>query len=106
MAALIVAAALVVAHRLGAGLVPTLLIGLNLATFVLYGYDKAVAGRGWVRVPERVLHGLALVGGSPAALFSQRFFRHKTSKPEFQKVFVATLLLQLAAVVGVVLVAR
>ena len=42
-----------------------LLIALNGATIMLYGYDKAVAGGAKTRVPEAVLHVLALIGGSP-----------------------------------------
>jgi uncharacterized membrane protein YsdA (DUF1294 family) len=75
-------------------------LGLNAATLGLYAYDKAVAGRGRLRVPERVLHGLALCGGSLAALTGQRLFRHKVSKPAFQRVFVATLLVQLGLILG------
>jgi uncharacterized membrane protein YsdA (DUF1294 family) len=38
-------------------------------------------------VPEVVLHGLALAGGSPAALLAMRLFRHKTAKSGFRFVF-------------------
>src|SRR5215472_11891964 len=38
------------------------LIAVNLTTFGYYGYDKACARRLARRVPEVVLHGLALVG--------------------------------------------
>ena len=41
------------------------LIGINVATFLLYGYDKRAAGGGGLR-PERVLHGAELLGGTPA----------------------------------------
>lgn len=63
------------------------LAGINLAALVLYGYDKAIAGGTRTRVPETVLHGVALMGGSPAALAGQLLFRHKTVKPSFQLAF-------------------
>jgi uncharacterized membrane protein YsdA (DUF1294 family) len=69
---------------------PPLLIALaavNTATFFLYAYDKAVAGRQRLRVPERVLHALALFGGTIAALVAQRLLRHKVSKYAFQRTF-------------------
>ena len=71
-----------------------LLTGINAATFLLYGYDKAIAGGTRLRVPEAVLQGLAFLGGSPAALLGQQVFRHKTSKVSFQRRFWLILLLQ------------
>ncbi|HEY9147657.1 MAG TPA: DUF1294 domain-containing protein, partial [Gammaproteobacteria bacterium] len=70
------------------------LAAVNLITIMMYGYDKAVAGTGKVRVPELLLHLLALLGGSPAALLAQRLFRHKTRKAPFQLVFWLTVALQ------------
>jgi len=63
------------------------LLSVNLVTFLFYAYDKWSAGGELLRVPEKVLHGLALLGGSPSALASQRLLRHKTSKSSFQMVF-------------------
>lgn len=71
---------------------------MNAATLLLYGYDKAVAGGRATRVPEFLLQGLAFAGGSPAALVSQIVFRHKTSKPAFQRVFWGIVALQAAAI--------
>ena len=73
------------------------LAGVNLATILLYGYDKAVAGGTKLRVPEKVLHLLALLGGSPGALLGRSMFRHKTSKPSFRAVFWLIVVLQLGA---------
>ncbi len=75
------------------------LITLSLVTFLFYGYDKsqAVSHRG--RIPEAVLHGLALAGGTPGALAGQVVFRHKTQKLSFRAVFI------MIAVVQVVLAA-
>ena len=63
------------------------LAAVNLVTLALYGYDKLIAGSRWPRVPESLLHGLALLGGSPAALAGQRLFRHKTVKAGFRVIF-------------------
>jgi len=44
-------------------------VGANAATVLLYLYDKGAARTPRrQRVPELVLHALALAGGSPAAL--------------------------------------
>jgi uncharacterized membrane protein YsdA (DUF1294 family) len=76
------------------------LAGVNAATILLYGYDKAVAGGARLRVPENVLHLLALLGGSPAALLSQAVFRHKTVKTSFRKMFWLIVALQVAILGG------
>lgn len=73
------------------------LAGVNLATIALYGYDKAVAGGTWRRVPENVLHLVAFVGGSPGALLSMTLFRHKTVKVSFRRVYWLIVVLQAAA---------
>lgn len=72
---------------------------VNAVTFVLYGYDKAIAGSSALRVPEVVLQLLALLGGSPAALIAQQIFRHKTRKTSFQRLFWAIAIAQIAALV-------
>ena len=76
------------------------LIAVNAVTFLFYGFDKAIAGRGVLRVPEVVLHLLALVGGSPAALVGQKLFRHKTAKDSFQSAYWAVVILQSAIIVA------
>jgi len=63
------------------------LLAINISTFLLYGYDKFVSKGERLRVPELNLQALALLGGSPAALLAQRFFRHKTIKESFQIIY-------------------
>lgn len=75
------------------------LIGINVATFALYGYDKAAAGRVSRRVPEVVLHGAELLGGTPAAFVAQRVFHHKTQKSSFRLSFWIIVAIQVAAVI-------
>ena len=71
----------------------------SLATFVVYGIDKAAAQRSWRRVPEAHLHLLSLLGGWPGALIAQQLFRHKTRKQPFRTVFFLTVLANVGAVV-------
>ena len=73
------------------------LFGVNLATFGQYAYDKRAAQRDDWRIPEAVLHGHALLGGSPAALLAQQTLRHKTRKTSFQFVFWLIVALQAGA---------
>ncbi len=76
------------------------LAAVNLVELLLAGYDKLVAGSNAVRVPERLLHIVALLGGSPALLAAMALFRHKTRKTSFKVFLVLVLVLQAAAVVG------
>ena len=59
------------------------LIAVNVTTFLLYGYDKFQAPREGTRVPEVVLHGLALAGGFVGGWLGMLLFRHKIRKPVF-----------------------
>ena len=52
-------------------------------TFILYEFDKAQSKKGGWRVPEVVLHGLALSGGFPGGWAGRPMFRHKTKKGLF-----------------------
>jgi uncharacterized membrane protein YsdA (DUF1294 family) len=63
------------------------IVAINVSTAIIYGYDKIFSGTRCLRVPEKILHGFALIGGSPSALISQNIFRHKTLKREFQKTY-------------------
>ena len=69
--------------------------GLSLVTFVFYGYDKRQSIKGKIRVPELILHLLALAGGTFGALAGQTAFKHKTSKRKFLLIFWGTVLLQI-----------
>ena len=80
----------------------SILLAVNVATFISYGYDKKVSGTRLWRLPERFLHLLSFVGGSPSAFLAQRLFRHKTAKSAFQRVYWAIVFLQLV-IVGIAL---
>ena len=75
------------------------LIATNVVTFLFYGYDKWIAGSSFTRLPEKVLHGLAVLGGSPAALIAQKLFRHKTIKKSFQIVYWLIVVIQIVGLV-------
>jgi uncharacterized membrane protein YsdA (DUF1294 family) len=74
------------------------LIGISVITLLFYGYDKRQAIMNNTRIPELVLHILALMGGTPGAFLGELFFRHKTKKPRFRIVFLMIVLVQ--AVLG------
>jgi uncharacterized membrane protein YsdA (DUF1294 family) len=50
---------------------------LTATTFVMYGLDKGLSGIGNVRIPERILHLLAILGGFLGGWLGMVFFRHK-----------------------------
>ena len=66
-------------------------------TFVYYGFDKWQAGRGGWRVPELMLHALALIGGFVGGGAGMLTFHHKTRKPVFIVVLLVSLVLHVAA---------
>ena len=72
------------------------LILVNLAAFILYGYDKSCAKKNKRRVPERTLLFWAWIGGSIGAFLGMRFFHHKTLKPKF---FVVPVLMVLEIII-------
>ena len=84
------------------GLSPILawLVGWSVPAFAMYGIDKRQAQRDGWRVPEVVLHGLALVGGVVGAWAGRTVFRHKTQKPMFLMVLVLASLLWAVVVVA------
>ena len=63
------------------------MIVINVLTFCVYGLDKWKAIQGKWRTPEKVLLGLALIGGSLGALLGMEIFRHKTKHLSF-RIFV------------------
>lgn len=60
-----------------------LLLGYNFIVFLMYGWDKLRARKGWWRIPESTLLWLAAAFGGPGAWLAMRTFHHKTHKPRF-----------------------
>lgn len=73
------------------------LVAINLVTLVAYRYDKYVAGKGPTRIPEVILLGLALLGGSPLAYIAmyQLKPRHKTQSSGFLAAYWAIVAVQI-----------
>jgi len=71
---------------------------VTLLTFSFYGFDKHRAVRQKGRIPEVVLHLLALAGGTVGAFAGQLIFRHKTKKLKFRLVFFAIIAVQIGFV--------
>ncbi|WP_200918735.1 DUF1294 domain-containing protein [Sphingomonas sp. Leaf231] len=72
--------------------VATAVLAINLLTILCFATDKRAAERGERRIRESTLLWLAAIGGSPAAFWARRLFRHKARKQPF------SLRLQLIAV--------
>ncbi|MBR2685932.1 MAG: DUF1294 domain-containing protein [Erysipelotrichaceae bacterium] len=74
----------------------TYLIGyitVNLAVFLLYGYDKFKAKHDGWRIPEKVLL-LSAVAGILGALAGMTVFHHKTKKKKFYLLLPLILILE------------
>ena len=81
------------------GLFWSWIIGVSIASFGTYGYDKSIAGRGVMRVPEVVLHLLTALGGTIGSFAAMQIFRHKTQKKSFQLVFWVIVVIQIVVIV-------
>lgn len=80
-------------------LYPALVIGLSMALFLLYGFDKRRAIAGGGRVPEVVLHGLALAGGFAGGWAGRAAFRHKTRNVGFLAVLLISTIVHAVIIV-------
>ncbi len=68
----------------GTSLVASYAIGVNVASLIVMGLDKSLSASGSLRVPEKVLFALAVLGGGVGILLGMHVFRHKTRKVAFQ----------------------
>lgn len=78
-----------------------LLLAMSIVAILVYWWDKRRAQTGRRRVPEKVLHLLAVGGGWPGAWWAQRRLRHKTQKVKFLTVFWLLVVVHLAVVAAV-----
>lgn len=76
-------------------LLVTYLAIINIATFCLYGIDKSAAVKEKRRIPNRVLLGLAVLGGTIGAWMGMYTFRHKTKKWYYTIIVPVILILQI-----------
>jgi uncharacterized membrane protein YsdA (DUF1294 family)/cold shock CspA family protein len=96
----IVVAGIVIFLRLqGVSWAVAWLVAISPATAAVFAWDKHKALLYGRRVPEAVLLGLALVGGSPGAAVAMAGLRHKTRKTSFLVGFGVVVLIQAALVV-------
>ena len=75
---------------------------VNIVTFFLYGIDKWKAKRSKWRVSEATLIWLAVFGGSVGAWLGMKAWHHKTQHKKFKYGLPLILLMQIAAVVGII----
>jgi uncharacterized membrane protein YsdA (DUF1294 family) len=69
------------------------ILAWSVVTFAFYGYDKHQAVAHRLRVPEIVLHLLALIGGFLGGWAGRAYFHHKTRKPVFLVVLIVATIL-------------
>jgi len=72
---------------------------INLITVGVYWLDKRRAQKGRRRISEKELLLWAAAGGSPAAFYAMRKFRHKTQKTSFRTWYWLIVATQVGAVV-------
>ena len=75
------------------------LVVINLLAFVLYGIDKKRARDHAWRISERMLIGIALIGGSVGAIAGMLLFHHKTRHWYFRYGLPLILIVQAVAAV-------
>ncbi|MBE5960107.1 MAG: DUF1294 domain-containing protein [Lachnospiraceae bacterium] len=73
---------------------------MNLAGYISMGIDKRKAKRGDYRIPERVLFGIAIFGGSIGSIIGMQKFRHKTKHKSFVYGMPAILCLHIITIVA------
>ena len=79
----------------GSGILILWLILINLVLFIMMGVDKWKARRHRWRIPEKVLLGTAIIGGSAGGILGMLIFHHKTKHPKFYIGYPVILVVQL-----------
>jgi len=79
-------------------IIQTYLVLINAAGLLIMLLDKKKARRGAWRIPEKILIGVALLGGSIGVLAGMYLFRHKTKHPRFSIGLPVLLILQVSLV--------
>ncbi len=60
------------------------LLLINIAGFLMMGFDKLQAAKGGWRTPEKTFFTISLIGGVFGVISGMFAFRHKTRKASFQ----------------------
>ena len=60
------------------------LIIINIAGFLIMGFDKHKAKMGDRRIPENTLFGFTVLGGGIGTIAGMYVFHHKTKKMKFK----------------------
>lgn len=79
-----------------------ILIGINVLTFFVYGWDKWKAKQGKWRISEATLLMLAVAGGTIGALLGMQVWHHKTMHLKFKYGLPLILLAQIALIALVI----
>ncbi|MCS7260353.1 MAG: DUF1294 domain-containing protein [Anaerolineae bacterium] len=77
------------------------LVAVNITTFGVYGLDKVLSQIRWLRVPNVLLLGLAVIGGFLGATLARLVFRHKTDArryTSYSQVIAASALVHIAII--------
>jgi len=80
----------------GMGWLTAWVLAVNVVAFLWFCLDKLLSRGGRRRVPEAVLHLLALAGGVVGAFLGMAVARHKTAKRSFRTTLFTLLLLEAA----------
>lgn len=73
-------------------------VAINVLAFCLFGIDKYKASRAKWRIPESVLIGLAIIGGSIGAWLGMKVWHHKTMHKKFKWGLPLIIMLQIGLV--------
>jgi len=77
------------------------IVFINITAFIAMRVDKRAAIKGKMRIPERNLHQLELMGGVPGSWLGQKVFNHKRAKKDYQTTFVGIFIFQVVIVIAV-----
>ena len=84
-------------------LAPIYLFLINAITYLMFWIDKERAQLRLYRISEGHLLLLAMLGGSPAAIFAQQHLRHKTRKQPFGMMLLGIFGIQIFAAIWLAL---
>ena len=73
----------------------------NIVTFLLMGIDKYKAVKGKRRISEATLIGVSFALGATGSIVGALVFRHKTKKAKFIILLQISMIINIAAFVGI-----